>query len=73
MDIVWISFLRTWIVIKTLTRTLQREYATKSLGTAYGRTRRNITKTRNMAKREKKGRIMMMNRGTMGRKILVVK
>jgi hypothetical protein len=73
MDIVRISSLRTWIVIMILTRTLEIEYAMKSLGTAYWRTRPNITKRRSVAKREKKRRIMTMNRGTMGRKILVVK
>jgi hypothetical protein len=73
MDIVWISSLRTWIVIMTLTMTLQREYTTKSLETAYWRRRVNITKRRNMAKREKKGSIMTVNRGMMGRKILIVK
>jgi hypothetical protein len=54
-------FFRTWIVIMTLTMTLQREYTTKSLGRAYQRRRPNITKRRNVAKREKKGRIMTMN------------
>jgi hypothetical protein len=73
MNIVRISSLRNWIVIMTLTRTLQREHTMKSLGTAYWRRRPNITKRRNVTKREKKGRIMTMNRGTMGRKILVVR
>jgi hypothetical protein len=71
--IVRIRSLRPWIVIMTLMRTLQREYATKSLGTVCWRTRPNITNRSNVAKMENKGRIMAMNKGTMGRKILVVK
>jgi hypothetical protein len=43
MDTVRISSLWTWIVIMTLTRTLQREYATKPLGTAYWRRRPNTS------------------------------
>jgi hypothetical protein len=51
---------------------IAKRICNKVLGDSFCRRRPNITKRRNVAKREKKGTIMSMNRGPIGRKILFV-